>query len=191
MFIQIDFILYTTFVFMETIPKINCKKIGYIQKQHGLNGELNLRFEPQYGDSLEELTKLYLEHDGLLVPYFICEDALRFRSGETALVQLEWINDEKDAKALVGTSVYIHEDDYIRNEEEFTINELVGFKLHDVNMGEIGEIIQVDDYAGNVLLTVLYEEQEVMVPYNEDFVVAIDAEARMIEMRCPEGIFEL
>lgn len=176
---------------METIPKNNCKKIGYIQKQHGLQGELNLRFEHQFGDSLEEVETLYLEHDGLLVPYFIMEDGLRFRSGEAALVQLEWVDDELKAKALVGASVYIHEDDYIRGDEEFTVNELVGFRLFDVNQGEIGEILQVDDYAGNMLFTVLFKDAELMVPYNEDFVVGIDVEAKTLEMQCPDGIFDL
>ncbi|MFV0554578.1 MAG: ribosome maturation factor RimM [Mangrovibacterium sp.] len=176
---------------METIPKADCKPIGYIQKQHGLNGELNLRFEAQFGDSLEELTTLFLEHDGLLVPYFIVEDGLRFRSAETALVQLQWVNNEDEAKALVGTTVYIHEDDYIRGEENFTVDDLVGFTLHDEEKGEIGTITHVDDYAGNLLLTVSYQDAEVMLPYNEDFVLDFNEENKTLKMKCPEGIFDL
>lgn len=176
---------------METIPKSACKKIGYIQKQHGLAGELNLHFEHQFGDSLEEVDTLYVEHDGLLVPYFIEEDGLRFRSSEIALIQLEWVNSEKEAKALVGASVYIHEDDYIRADEDFTINELVGFQLIDVALGPIGKILQVDDFASNLLLTVSYKDTEVMLPYNENLVAGIDVEEKTIEMQCPEGIFDL
>ncbi|MFV0522150.1 MAG: ribosome maturation factor RimM [Mangrovibacterium sp.] len=176
---------------METIPKSSCKKIGYIQRQHGLDGELNLRFEHQFGDSLEEVEILYLEHEGLLVPYFIAEGGLRFRSGEAALIQLEWIENEKDAKPLVGLAVYIHENDYVNSNDVFTISDLVGFHLQDVNRGKIGEILHVDDYVGNMLLTVLYNETEFMVPYNEDFVVGIDMDTRVLEMQCPEGIFDL
>ncbi|MFV0289823.1 MAG: ribosome maturation factor RimM [Mangrovibacterium sp.] len=176
---------------METIPKKNCHKIGYIQKQHGLDGELNLRIEAHFADSLEDIETIFLEHDGLLVPYFLEEDGIRFRSNESALVQLKWIDSEKRAKDLVGTAVFIHEKDFIRGEEEFTVNELVGFQLVDESKGIIGDILQVDDYAGNLLLTVVYNENEVMIPYSEDFVTAFDFDNKVIEMRCPDGIFDL
>ncbi len=176
---------------METIAKADCIKIGYLQRQHGLKGELQLRFEPQFGDSLEVLDILYLECDGLLVPFFIREAGFRFRSNESALVHFEWVNNELEAKKLNGTSVFIHEDDYIRTEENFSLNELVGFLLFDAELGAIGHIKQVDDYAGNLLFTVQYNEKEVMVPFNDDFLVRLDEDKKEIEIKCPAGIFDI
>lgn len=176
---------------METIPKSDCIEIGSLQRQHGLKGEIQLRFEPQYGTSLEKVNTIFLEHDGLLVPYFIPEDGLRFRSNESALISLEWINNDNQAKELSGLSVYISREDYIKEDEEFGLHELVGFTLIDTKIGEIGKILQVDDFAGNLLLTVSYKENEIMVPFSEDFLVELDDEKYIVKMNCPEGLFDI
>lgn len=178
---------------METIPKADCLKIGYIQKPHGIKGEVVFNFEPEYGDSLEEEPTLFLEIDGLLVPFFISEDenAFRFRSSETALVHFDWVDDEHQAKKLCGNSVYILREDWIKEEDELTLHMLVGYTLFDSKQGKIGEILQVDDFAGNLLFTVQYKGEEIMVPFSNDFLQRLDEEAREIELDCPEGLFEV
>ncbi len=178
---------------METIPKADCLKIGYIQKPHGIKGEVVLNFEPEYGDSLEDYPTLFLEIDGLLVPFFLRdeENALRFRSGETAIVHFDWVDDEYQAKKICGHSAYILREDWVKEEDELTLHMLVGYTLFDAKIGKIGPITQVDDFAGNLLFTVEYNGQTVMVPYNEDFLERLDEESKEIELECPEGIFDL
>ena len=53
---------------METIPKSECEKIGYLKKTHGVRGELVLEFEPQFEVSIENANRFFVEIDGLLVP---------------------------------------------------------------------------------------------------------------------------
>ncbi|WP_372774987.1 ribosome maturation factor RimM [Mangrovibacterium sp.] len=176
---------------METIPKVDCLKIGYLQKPHGIKGEVVLQFEPEYESSLEEMPTLFLEIDGLLVPFFIQDEGLRFRSGETALILFDWIDDEEQARKICGTSVYIHKDDWIDDAEELSLHALVGYTLFDTERGKIGSILEVNDYAGNLILSVEYNKQEVLVPFNEDFLTRFDEEKREMELQCPEGIFDL
>ncbi len=176
---------------METIPKADCLKIGYLQKPHGIKGEVTLQFEEGYDISLEEMPTIFLEIDGLLVPFFLREEGLRFRSAETALLHFDWIENEDQARKLCGSSVYIAKDDFIPDEEEMPLHMLVGFTLFDTELGRIGKILQVDDYAGNLLLTVAYKQDEVMIPFNEDFLTRFDEKARELEMQCPEGLFDL
>lgn len=176
---------------METIPKAKCLKIGYLQKPHGIKGEAVLQFEPEYEASLDEMPLLFLEIDGLLVPFFMQEEGLRFRSSETALIHFDWIDDEEQARKICGSSVYILEEDWINESEELSLHMLVGYTLFDTEKGKIGPIAQVDDYAGNLILTVTYHDQEVLVPFNEDFLTRFDEEKREMELQCPEGIFDL
>ena len=103
---------------METIPKSNCIKVGYIQKPHGIHGELVIRFEEEYYETIEENPPLFLEIDNLLVPFFISEEGLRFKSGESVIAQLDWVDTDKKAKALCGLSVYVDQDDVIEFEDE-------------------------------------------------------------------------
>ncbi|MFV0376214.1 MAG: ribosome maturation factor RimM [Mangrovibacterium sp.] len=176
---------------METIPKPDCLKIGYLQKPHGIKGEIVLQFEPEYEASLDEMPTLFLEIDGLLVPFFLRDEGLRFRSGETALLHFDWVDDEQQARKLCGNSVYILKEDWLDEEEELPLHALVGYTLFDTDKGKIGSIVQVDDYAGNLILSVDYMGQEVLIPFNEDFLIRFDENHKELELDCPDGLFDL
>lgn len=176
---------------METIPKPDCLKIGYLQKPHGIKGEIVLQFEPEYEASLDEMPTLFLEIDGLLVPFFLRDEGLRFRSAETALLHFDWVDDEQQARKLCGNSVYILKEDWLDEEEELPLHALVGYTLFDTDKGKIGSIVQVDDYAGNLILSVDYMGQEVLIPFNEDFLIRFDENQKELELDCPDGLFDL
>lgn len=176
---------------METIPKSNCTKIGYIQKPHGIHGELVIRFQEEYYETLEEMPILLLEIDQLLVPYFISEDGLRFKSGESVIVKLDWIDADWKAKDLCGLAVYVDQNDVVELEDEMGPHTLVGYQLYEETLGLIGEINDVHDYAGNLLLSVEYQGKDVLIPLNENLLVRLDDDLCEIELQIPEGLFDL
>ncbi len=176
---------------METIPKDNCVKIGFTQKPHGIHGELVVRFQEEFYETLEEMPVLFLEIDNLLVPYFISHEGLRFKSGESVIVKFDWVDSDKQAKDLCGLSVFVKEDDVIELDDDFLPADLMGYKLYDQRLGLIGEINDVADYSGNLLLTVDYKGKECLVPFNEELLVRFDEDVQEIEMDLPDGLFEL
>ncbi|HLN71990.1 MAG TPA: ribosome maturation factor RimM [Prolixibacteraceae bacterium] len=176
---------------METISKTNCVKIGYVHKPHGINGEVVIRFQEEYYETLEEYPTLLLEIDSLLVPFFIAEEGLRFKSSESVITQLEWVDSDKKAKDLCGYSVYVDKMDVLEMEDEMSPHALVGFLLLGEDMGPIGTILEVHDYSGNLLLTVNYQGKEVLVPLNEELIVNIDEDKHEIELRIAEGLLDL
>ena len=176
---------------METIPKSDCVKVGFVQKPHGIHGELVIRFEEEYYETLEECPTLFLEIDNLLVPFFISEEGLRFKSGEAVIANLEWIDSDKKAKELCGLSVFVYQDEVVEFEDELSPNALVGYQLFDETLGLIGEITEVNDFSGNVLLSVVYKGKEAMVPLNEDLIIRLNEELREIELQIPYGLFNL
>ena len=176
---------------METIPKSNCVKVGFILKSHGIHGELVIRFQEEYYETLEENPQLFLEIDNLLVPYFIADEGLRFKSGESVITQLEWVDTDKKAKDLCGLSVFVDRDDVIEFENEMSPHALIGYQLFDETLGLIGVITEVNDFSGNVLLSVEYQGKEAMVPLNDDLIVRLDEDLHEIELRIPEGLFDL
>ena len=76
-------------------------------------------------------------------------------------------------------------------EDELSPHTLIGFMLFDESLGQIGEINDVHDYSGNLLLSVDYQGDEALVPLNEDLIVRLDEDLREIELRIPEGLFNL
>jgi len=176
---------------METIPHHDCLEIGYLQKPHGVKGEVVLQFHPEFGASLEEEPVLFLEIDRLLVPYFPDPEGIRFRNDETALLKFRWTENEMQAKEICGYAVYIKKDDFIVEEDTVLQNDLVGFRLVDTKMGFIGLIETVEDYGGNLVIQLTYRGKEVLIPFSEDFLIRFDEDKREMEMQCPEGIFDL
>lgn len=91
--------------------------------------------------------------DGIFVPFFIEE--YRFRSDTTALVKLEGVDTSEKARMFTNVEVYFPKK-YVGEEEDSddipTWNYFIGFKVEDVNHGELGEIVAVDDSTMNVLL---------------------------------------
>lgn len=176
---------------METISHSDCLRIGYLQKPHGVRGEVVLQFMPEFGASLEEEPVLFIEADGLLVPFFLKEEGIRFRSDETALLKFKWIDNESQARQICGLEVYIKKGDLLNEEGSVSWQNLVGFMLIDHKLGVIGPIEQIADYGGNLVIQLTYKGREVLIPFNEDFLIRFNDKKKEMEIRCPEGIFDL
>ena len=176
---------------METISKSDCHAVGYIQKTHGIKGEVVVQLQPEFSNSLTNEPTIMLECDQLLVPFFITPESLRIRSSETVSLKLDWIDDEIQAAALVRKKVFLRHKDIIMEEDNFSIHHLTGFQLYDRRLGRIGPIEQVNDYGGNLVFHVRYQNKEILLPFNEDFLIRLDPKALEIELDCPEGVFSL
>ena len=174
---------------METIPKNDCEKIGFIRKTHGVHGQVVFEFEEHFEYSVEEAERLFVELEGLLVPFFISEEGLRFRSAKSAIVKFDWVDNEEYAKRLIGQSVCLYKNEIVDEPEEHTAM-FLGFTLIDTRIGAIGTIENVDDYSGNIVLTVNYNGTELLVPFNEDILVEIDEESKILTLNLPEGLVE-
>jgi 16S rRNA processing protein RimM len=175
---------------METIPKADCEKIGFFRKTHGVHGEVILEFEPQYEYSVEEAERFFVELEGLLVPFFLKENGLRFKAANSAIVSFDDVETEKYAKRLIGCSVYLFQSEII-DEPENSLSELINYVVIDGSNNEIGRITHIDDYSGNIVLTVDNEGNEILVPFNEALIIEINDISKTIQLQIPEGLIDL
>ena len=175
---------------METIPKADCEKVGFFKKTHGVNGDLVLEFEPQFEYSIENADRFFVELEGLLVPFFIMEDGFRFKTENSAILTFDGIESEKYAKRMVGSSVFLFKNEIIVMDDELSDSELVDYLLVDEKRGKIGIIDQIDNYSGNIVFTVNFKGKELLVPFNEDFLLEIDKQNKVITLNLPEGLFD-
>lgn len=175
---------------METIPKSDCEKIGFFRKTHGVHGEVVLEYEEHYEYSVEEAERFFIELDGLLVPFFIEDEGLRFRSAKSVIVNFEEVKTEAYAKRLIGQTAWLYKTEIVDEPEEHA-DLLLGFTLIDEQRGVIGPIEDMDDFAGNIVLNVNFKGQEFLVPYNEEMLVELDEMKKEITLRLPEGLIEL
>ncbi len=174
---------------METIPKSECVKVGFFRKTHGVNGNVILEFEPQYEYSVEDATRFFIELEGLLVPFFVAEDGMRITTAKSAIVHFDWVEKENYAKRLVGNSAYLYQEEIIDEPEE-SEDMFEGYLLLDEKLGEIGMIDQVDDYSGNIVLTVSYRGEEVLIPYHENMLISYHEIDKTLTLKLPEGLLD-
>jgi 16S rRNA processing protein RimM len=175
---------------METIPKADCDKVGFFKKTHGVNGDLVLEFEPQFEYSIENASRFFVELEGLLAPFFVLEEGFRFKTENSAIVTFDGVESEKYAKRMVGCSVYLFKNEIIEMPDESFESKFENYLLEDENIGEIGIIEQIDNYSGNVVITVNYRGKELLVPFNEDFIIAIDEQNKVLKLRLPDGLID-
>lgn len=175
---------------METIPKADCQKIGFIRKMHGVHGDLVLEFEPEFEWSVAEAERFLLEIDGLLVPFFLKEDGFRFKSTKTAIVSFLWVETEKYARRLVGCPVFLFQNEIVDEAEEQLVSRFLHFTLVDEKLGEIGIITAADDFSGNLVFQVVYKGGELLVPFSEDFLISVDEEQKILKLNLPEGLID-
>ena len=172
------------------IKKEEVYKIGLFNKPHGIHGELQFTFTDDIFDRVD-CDYLICLLDGIFVPFFIEE--YRFRSDSTALVKLEGIDTAERARMFTNVEVYFP----VRHAEEAEDGELswnffVGFRMEDVRHGELGEVVEVDTTTVNTLFVVEQEDgEELLIPAQEEFIVEINQEKKLITVELPEGLLNL
>ena len=163
-------------------------KIGIINKPHGIHGELSFTFDDDIFDRVDADYIVCLM-DGILVPFFI--ESYRFRSYSSALIKLEGVDNEQQARRFTNTEVYFPKKHVEGTEDEdLTWAYFTGFIIKDVKEGEIGKVTDVDDSTINTLFVVDRDGKELLIPAQEDFIVDLDREARIITMDLPSGLIE-
>ena len=153
------------------IKKDEVFKIGIFNKPHGVKGEISFTFTDDIFDRVE------------------CE--YLFRSDTTALVKLEGVDTSEKARMFTNVEVYFPKK-YVGEEEDSddipTWNYFIGFKVEDVNHGELGEIVAVDDSTMNVLFAIEKDGEELLLPAHEEFIIKLDKKKRLLTVEVPDGL---
>lgn len=166
---------------------MNTEEIGYISKTHGLKGHVILRLNELVRIDEESIKSVFLEINGSQVPYFIEE----CRPNNTGyILKLETIDVVDTSKKLIGKKAFALSD-FILEEEE-SLNEFIGYTIIDSKLGNIGVISDIDEKTDNVIVKVIHPTgTEIILPFNDDFIIEIDDDLRTIEFNAPEGLIEM
>lgn len=163
--------------------------IGYITKTKGLKGEVQLYFEFDAYEDLD-LDVVFADMNGKMVPFFV--ESHKLYPNSTGLFYFEDIDHIDKAQALLKKKIYLPLAKMPeRGEGDFTFNDLKGYMVTDEAQGELGEILEVNEYPQQFVATVLYQEKEILFPLNEDMIIEIDEEQKTLLVDLPEGLLEL
>jgi 16S rRNA processing protein RimM len=175
------------------LRKEDCYLAGTFVKTHGVKGELIVKTN---NDLLEKnkLESILVDIDGGLVPFFIAKNGLNARNHSSVRILLDDMLNEEKAKRFIGCDIYVPMKDvqnYIEELDEVDPNVLIGFFYIDDERGELGEIIDIQDFAGNIVMVIDIKGEEVMIPFADENFIDLDEETKTITMETPEGLLDL
>ncbi len=167
----------------------DCFYIGYITKTKGLKGEIQVFFEYEEPADLP-LKSVFAEINGKLIPYFI--SSFKLQNNQTGNFYFDDIDTIEKAEKLIRKKLYLPTAlKPERDEDEFLIKDLKGFIVHDEKEGELGEIIEINEYPQQYIAVVSYKFKEIMFPLNNDLIVEVDQENSILHVTLPDGLIDL
>lgn len=170
--------------------KANCKLAGSILKSHGTRGDLVLRFDHIDTEKIEPGEPLFVDISGTLVPFYISEITPK---GDTALIKLEFIDDQAEAQKYAGRSIYLLNELFTRisNPDLFNPKNFIGYSFKDSSSGLEGKVADYIENKLNPLFLIKTAEKEFLIPAHPEIIISIDSENRRIIANLPEGLTEL
>ena len=163
--------------------------LGYINKAHGINGELIIRTDLNFSkQDLKKWESIFFKIEGILVPFFI--ESIQERANAGLLVKIEDIDNETQAKKHVGTEVYL--DLKFQNKEEVGMSKFVSYTVFDSENNILGEIIDVIEYPSQTMFLLnTTENTEVEIPAIDQWVLSVKDNTKEIVLELPEGLLEI
>ncbi len=163
--------------------------IGQFSKPHGIHGELSAETDLDE-KSLKELPCIFVDFDGLKVPFFI--SSIRPKGKETILISIDGIDNEKDALAFSRKEFYA-EKEYIAEEDDDIVylQDMKGYSVYDDGT-LLGTVSDIDDSTANVLFVIdCPDGSSLLAPASEDMIEKIDTVEHVIVMNLPQGLVDL
>ena len=169
----------------------DCYRLGFIHKAQGIAGELVVKTELEQSEQIiSKWESIFLSIDGILVPFFIEQAFLK--SSHNIVLKIEDIDDEIAVQNYRGLEVYVDKLFYKEEENNEGFVRWISYTVHDKTFGLIGELVEVQEFPAQVMLSVLSDtKQEFLIPANFDWILEADDEQKSLLMQLPDGLLSL
>lgn len=168
----------------------DCFFLGYIQRGHGIKGEVRATFEVDDVTRYRKKELVYALRGGQLVPFSI--EYLRPQKSNEVLIKIKGIDDRDTADSLARTELYLPLTDLPQLDGySFYYHEVQGFTVQDDVLGELGEVLRVMEMPAQDLVMMWYKGNEILIPITDDIVLGIDRENRKLLTHLPDGLLDI
>lgn len=170
--------------------------VGRVLRPHGVRGEVVVEVasdNPERFAPGAELLLMAPGEAGEAAPEAarrrLTIDTVRPHRG-VLLIRFEGIGDRDEADELRGELAVPASTVPAPPEGTWYHFQLLGCRVSDRAAGELGEVVDLVEDGGGLLLVVEGEGRRVPVPFVARFLVRVDVAAREIEVDLPEGLIE-
>ena len=161
-------------------------QIAKVLKSFGTDGGVLLGFRDVMPEDIDPKEPVFIEFDGLPVPFFF--DSFSRKGRDKVIAHLTDVVSLEDAEELVGRAVLAEEDSVAEyGDEGPSLDDFIGLVVYNRD-ARVGEITDYEDIPGNPCLYVETASGQAMIPLHEDFIISIDPDAGEIVMDLPDGL---
>lgn len=172
------------------MDKDSCYELGYIEKSHGLSGDVQIYLDVDNPEEYFEMESVFVEINKKLVPFFISKSSVH--RAKQMIVTFEDLKDVSEADSLKGCKLWLSLSKLPKLEShQFYFHEIVGFDVRDKKLGPLGKVISVYEGTGQDLLAVDYKGDEVLIPITDQILLKVDKVEQNIEVNIPEGLLDV
>ena len=133
---------------------------GKFLKPHGTKGEIGLQGDTfALGDGCDFVA---CDIDGILVPFFF--ESVRSKSNDTLIVKVERMETSEEVRYLTNREAFIPRK-WVEKSEEVSLGYFIGFAATDRTLGNIGEIVDIDDSTMNTLFVLRRMAKRYLFPH--------------------------
>lgn len=141
-------------------------------------------------EQYQNLESVFIALGNNLVPFFIEKSSLQ--KSQLLRLKFEDVNTEEDANSLLKKDLFLPLSQLPSlTGNKFYYHEVIGFTVEDVNFGEVGEILSINDQTAQALFEIRKGNKEILIPMNDEFIVKVDRENKKIIVSTPEGLIDL
>lgn len=172
------------------MTKDECFYLGKIVSKFSFKGEVLIKLDTDEPEAYTEMESVFVEYNENLVPFFIEKSSLH--KSDLLRVKFEDIDTEEDAEDLMKADLYLPLSMLPELEEnQFYFHEIIGFKAEDINYGNIGTIVAINENSAQPLFEIEKDEKFILIPINDNFIERVDKEKKLILLKTPEGLIDL
>lgn len=171
------------------MKKEDCYLLGKITRKHGLQGNVILKLDTDQPELYAKLDSIFVEINGLLVPFFIEK---RSWSKLDSLNILFKNSTEQLADQTIGKDVYLPLSTLPELKgNKFYYHEVKGFTILDSDGTNCGVIESVNDQTAQHYFILNLDKKQVIIPIIKEWILEVNRENKTIKMQLPEGLLDV
>ena len=169
--------------------KEDCYFLGRITRKHGLSGNVILKLDTDQPDFYKNLESIFVEINGLLVPFFI-EKVIWYKQDNLNLLFKN--SNETLVEQLLGKNVFLPLSTLPPlTGNKFYYHEVIGFEIIEEDEKTCGTIVSVNDQTSQHYFILHLAQKEIVITIIKEWILEVNRDKKLIKMQLPEGLIDV
>jgi 16S rRNA processing protein RimM len=160
-----------------------------VSYRNGLKGDMIVLHHLGKKIAVSKIKIIFLEQKkDELLPYFV--ENIRKKAENELLVKLEGIDSKESATKFLRRDVWMKEEEIQVHTQKNNPIGWVGYHVLDQEK-DLGPILEIIEQPHQVLCRLEIDTKEVLIPINEQTLLKVDHQSKMVLLTLPDGLLEV